>query len=162
MTEEGLSKIVRTVALLLTAPITVLGLYIIAHGHLTPGGGFQGGTVIATAIALMLVAFGSKRVKKAVGKEVLSATESLGLIAFIAIAFLGMGSTFFSNFLANAGGLLGMSIPSGANPGTINSAGTIPLMNFAVGIEVASALSLVLLLIYFSGEKEGKKGGGKK
>ncbi len=153
---SGLSQIVKTVSLVLFVPILTFGLYVVAHGHLTPGGGFQGGTVIATALALFLVAFGAKEFKRILGKDFLSAVESIGLLSFGALALLGLGTAFFANFLANSGGLFGKSVPVGANAGIFNSAGTIPLMNFAVGIEVASALSLVLLLMYLSEKGVGK------
>jgi len=151
----GLSKIVKTISFLMVVLVITFGLYIISHGHLTPGGGFQGGAVIATAVALLLVAFGAKKFNRTLGKEALYATECFGLLAFIALAFLGLNAAFFSNFLANQGGLFGMAIPSGPNPGVMDSAGTIPLMDFAIGIVVASALSLVLMLMYFS--REGVK-----
>ena len=52
-----MSKIVRTMARPLVLFILVYGLYIIMHGHLTPGGGFQGGAVFASGVAMMIVAF---------------------------------------------------------------------------------------------------------
>ena len=56
---SGMSRIVKTIASV-TFPLTMIyGLYIIAHGHLTPGGGFQGGAVVASSCALILVAYGS-------------------------------------------------------------------------------------------------------
>ncbi|MEM0360001.1 MAG: MnhB domain-containing protein [Candidatus Diapherotrites archaeon] len=158
---NGLSTIVRTVALILFVPVLVLGFYVIAHGHLTPGGGFQGGTIIATSLALVLVAFGGEHFKKAVSKETLKNLESIGLTVFIGAALLGLGATFFANFLANSGLLFGKSIGFGVNPGYINTSGTIAVMNFAVGTEVAVGLSLVLMLMFFSSDS-GMEGGEKK
>ncbi|MFH1234132.1 MAG: MnhB domain-containing protein [Candidatus Diapherotrites archaeon] len=154
---NGLSTIVRTVAVILLVPVLVTGLYVIAHGHITPGGGFQGGTVVATSLALMLVAFGGEAFSKAVSKGTLKTMESIGLTVFIGAALLGLGTTFFANFLANSGMLFGNSIGFGVNQGFIYTSGTIAVMNFAVGTEVAVGLSLVLMLMYFSDRKGEEK-----
>ena len=55
-----LSKIVRTVANQLILFIVIFGLYVILHGHITPGGGFQGGAVIVSGVVMLLVAFSSQ------------------------------------------------------------------------------------------------------
>ena len=151
---SGLSRIVKTIASVFIVPGLVFGAYIVAHGHLTPGGGFQGGTIIATSIALLLVAFGEKSFRRAVGKNALTVLESLALFGFIGIAFLGLQSSFFHNFLANSGSLFGQSVRFGVNAGNINTAGVIPLMNFMVGIEVASGLAIIVIAMYSNwGEK---------
>ena len=58
MNEEGLSPIVKIIAAMLFPFILIYSLYIIMHGHLTPGGGFQGGAIGASAVVLLVVAFG--------------------------------------------------------------------------------------------------------
>lgn len=152
---SGLSRIVKTIASVFIVPGIVFGAYIIAHGHLTPGGGFQGGTIIATSIALLIIAFGEKNFRKAIGKNALAILESLALSGFIGIAFLGLQSSFFNNFLANSGLLFGQSVLFGVNLGNINTAGVIPLMNFMVGIEVASGLTIIVIAMYSGwGEKK--------
>ena len=143
-----MSIIVRNIACMLVIPITVFGLYIILHGHLTPGGGFPGGAVMATLIALILIAFGKGFSGKLLRKDYLLGTESLGLLAFAALALLGLGATFFRNFLSNSGHLFGSDVLFGPNPGDLGTGGVIPLMNLAVGIEVFAALSLILLLMF--------------
>ncbi len=144
---RGMSRIVKTISFIIALPIIVFGLYVILHGHLTPGGGFPGGAIIATLAALFLVAFGRSGVKES-HKEFLSLLESLALVSFILLAFLGLGSTFFRNFWANTGNIFGKSISYGANSGYLPTAGTIPLMNMLVGIEVLAALSLIALVMY--------------
>jgi len=142
--ERGMSRIVKTVTCILSIPITIFGLYIILHGHLTPGGGFAGGAIIATLVALFLISFGSVKLPE----KSLSVLESLGLVAFIILAFIGLSTSFFHNFLANSNGLFGSSVSFGSNSGFLNTGGIIPLMNLAVGLEVFSALSLILLLMF--------------
>lgn len=139
-----MSKIIKTISLIILSPIIIFGLYIISHGHLTPGGGFQGGVIIASSIAIILVAFKDLKLSR----KLFSFFESLGLTFFITFAFLGLcKGTFFNNFLANSFKFLGKTIPFGVNQGYLNSGGVIPLMNLAVGTEVASALSIIIILM---------------
>jgi len=149
-----MSKIVRTITNILYSSILIFGFYVIMHGHLTPGGGFQGGAVVASGIALVLIAYGYDTVKNWIKKSNLSILESIGAVSFIGVAFLGIGTTFFYNFLANSGSLFGNPTVIGINPGDLNTAGALPLMSWAVGLKVLAGLgSIVLLMAY--GIKKG-------
>ncbi len=57
MTERspGMSMIVKTVTRWLKGPILLFGIYIVLYGHITPGGGFGGGVIIASAFILVMV-----------------------------------------------------------------------------------------------------------
>jgi len=152
-----MSKIVRTGASILYPFIVIFGLYVIMHGHLTPGGGFQGGAVIATGAALLLVAFSAGEISGMVRKSTLMGQETLGLLLFIGAGILGliMGAPFFANVLANSGMLFGQAVPPGPNPGELNTAGVLPIMNIAVGIEVWGGLAIVLMYLLSTVEGEG-------
>lgn len=143
----NMSRIVRSTANILLPFILVFGFYIIVHGHLTPGGGFQGGAVAATGIVLLLVAFSPETLGKLFTTGKMKSVEALGLLLFIITAFvaIAIGSTFFFNWLANGGFIFGESVAYGPNPGMLDTAGTIPLMNIAVGIEVIGAMGLIIL-----------------
>ncbi len=149
-----LSKIVRTMANQLMLFILVFGLYIIAHGHITPGGGFQGGAVIVSGIVMLLVAFSSQELKKSLSERLLSIVESSAAIIFAVLAFAGIGTVFFYNFLVGTPIFGGVPAP-GPGPGDIWTGGVIPLMNFAVGLKVIFGLSAVVLAIalFSSGEE---------
>ena len=157
-----MSKIVRTIAGV-TFPLSMIyGLYVIAHGHLTPGGGFQGGAVVASACAMVLVAFGSKWTLDKIKEKRLSVFESLGAIGFISLALLGLffGVAFFHNFLAGSDLLLGLfgTIPT-TGAANINTGGVLPFMNFAVGLKVIAGLFVIVLVMAyattsFKGEKK--------
>lgn len=142
-----MSKIVRFSADVLFGAILIFGFYIILHGHLTPGGGFQGGAVVATGAALVIVAYSYEEVLHMIKKAGLMLQESTGLVMFAGVALiaLGLGTTFFFNYLANSGLLFGMPVPFGPNPGELNTGGVLPLMNIAVGIEVWGGLAIVIL-----------------
>ena len=144
---KEMSKIVRTVASITYGFVIVFGLYIILHGHLTPGGGFQGGAIVASAFALLLVAYGSATIKDVIKEKNLSFLESTGAISFIGLAFLGLGFAFFYNLLANSGGLFGDVVPFGSNPGNLNTAGIIPLMNISVGLKVLAGIGSIVILM---------------
>lgn len=154
---KQMSKIVRTITNLVYGFIIIFGFYVIVHGHLTPGGGFQGGAIVASAFALLLVSYGSLITKKFLKKDFLSIMESSGLTMFIVLAFLGLGITFFYNFLANIGGWFGNTPVIGPNPGDMNTGGVIPLMNIAVGLEVLSALGVIVLVMASGAEFTKKK-----
>jgi energy-converting hydrogenase B subunit I len=141
-----LSKIVRTVANQLVLFILIFGLYVIAHGHLTPGGGFQGGAVVVSGVVMLLVAFSSHDLKKSLGERFLTIMESTGALIFAALGFAGLGTVFFYNFLVGSP-IFGRIPPTGPNPGDFWTAGFIPLMNFAVGLKVIAGLSAVILAI---------------
>ncbi len=154
---DGMSRIVRTMTTLIFGFIMVYGFYVIAHGHISPGGGFQGGAIVASAFALLLVTYGTNHIQSFLSKDLLSVLESTGLVLFITFAFLGLGTTFFYNFVSNSGGLFGSPATIGVNPGDLNTGGTIALMNMAVGLEVLAALGVIVLTMSVAAEALHKK-----
>ncbi|MCK5030564.1 MAG: hypothetical protein KAR64_03780 [Thermoplasmatales archaeon] len=157
---SGMSKIVKTISGIAFPFITIYGLYIIAHGHLTPGGGFQGGAIVASGCAMILVSYGSIWTMNRVREKNLSILESLGAVCFILLALLGLGfgTVFFNNFLVGTNSLFGVVPAVGSGLANINTGGIIPLMNFAVGLKVIAGLfGIVLVMAYASRTKEGKK-----
>ncbi len=137
------TELVQLVGRFLVAPVIVLGVYVVSHGHLTPGGGFQGGVVIATAAFVALLAGRRLQVSRLFGKELTEVTHSIGAGGFVAVgtATLGLGAAFLQNIL-----------PLGTT-GQLTSAGFIPIVNALVGLEVASAF--VLIVSEFLIEAEG-------
>ena len=130
----GTSNAVRVIGLALVGPVVLFGIYVVAHGHLTPGGGFQGGVVLATG-ALLVYLSGEFVTLRRVSPEILTDTaESTGAAGYVAVGLLGLaaGATFLENVL-----------PLG-QPGQLLSAGTIPLLNLVVGVEVAGGFVLLL------------------
>ncbi|MBN1389741.1 MAG: sodium:proton antiporter [Candidatus Thermoplasmatota archaeon] len=161
-----MSPIVKTITKIAFAPIFLFGSYIILHGHLTPGGGFQGGAIIGTLMALYLIAFGAVKWRK----KLLSIIESMGLLVFIGTAFLGLTSGyFFFNFIGGTGfPLFGEKLQTGelidgvffpSNNAPLLSSGTIAVMNISVGLEVIAGLTLIIVamgLFAFTGKEGGE------
>jgi energy-converting hydrogenase B subunit I len=151
----GMSIIVRTITRLVYGLALVFGFYVIMHGHLTPGGGFQGGAVVASAFALLLVAFGAAGVKGHLNRHLLQTLEEIGALAFLALGFVGIGSAFFYNLLANSGSLFGGAVvPIGPNAGVFNAGGTLPLMNWAVGLKVMTGIAAIVIAMLVGSRKE--------
>lgn len=139
-----MSKIVRTMTNFLIMFILLYGLYIIVHGHLTPGGGFQGGAVFASGVGLLIISFGSQSINKGLKEHHLSIIESSGALVFIGLAFGGMATLFFYNFLVGSP-IFGNIPATGSNAGDMWTAGVIPIMNIGVGLKVLAGLSAILL-----------------
>jgi multicomponent Na+:H+ antiporter subunit B len=128
------SDATRVLTLALVGPLVVFGLYIVAHGQLTPGGGFQGGVVLATAPLLVYLAGNLKKFKQITSHTLVEVAESVGAAGYLAIGFAGLilGGSYLRNVAA-----LGTT-------GMINSGGTIALINLATGLEVAAGFVLLL------------------
>ncbi len=122
--------------------ILVFGAYVIIHGHLTPGGGFQGGVAIIGAAALVYLAMGIRAFHRYVSLSSLTIADSLGALLFLLWAFLGLVYTgyFFGDFV---GKLWGDGVFR-----SLLSSGVIALMNISVGIKVlGGAGEMVVALI---------------
>ena len=92
---EGMTLIVKTVTRLTVGLILLFGIYIVLHGHLTPGGGFAGGVIIALAFIHLILAFGRRVAGKKMSLAAFSTLESLGALFFLTIALLGLLGGFF-------------------------------------------------------------------
>lgn len=141
---KGMTVIVKKTTQLICGIVFIYGIYIITHGHLTPGGGFAGGIVVAGSFILLILAYGSEflnLVKEETGSTFYENLAIL-IVLFLAVAGLLMGTkVFFMNFL-----------PRGV-AGELISAGMMPLYNIFVGIEVAaSILTIFLALVIFKEE----------
>lgn len=133
-----MSIIVKKVTQLVSGLMFLYGIYIITHGHLTPGGGFAGGAILAGSFILLVLAFGSDLLKLKKRKEGSSVVESMAIFAFLILGVMALfigTHVFFENYL-----------PAGT-VGNLISAGVIPLYNIFVGIEVGAALFTIFLAL---------------
>jgi multicomponent Na+:H+ antiporter subunit B len=125
------SEILMTGTDLLVPVIVFFGVYIFLNGHLSPGGGFQGGAVIASAVLLLFLAYPDYRLRHGI----LSAVESLSGAAYVFIGILGV---------ALAAGFLDARIMPLGHTGRMISAGAIPLIYTMVGLKVGTELAGIL------------------
>ena len=110
--------------------------YIILHGHLSPGGGFQGGILAVSVVVLLYLGYGYKVTKQALYPEAMRRLEGLALIIYVVLAMAGvvLAGQFCQNFAFNNGHI-----------GDLHSAGTIAFMDEAVAFNVVTG-SIVLAL----------------
>lgn len=130
--EPGVSEssvIVRSVARLVFPLAFTYGVYIFVHGHLTPGGGFQGGTIIASSVILIYLGFGRLNIPE----SLMTALESVAALCFIGLGCIGIFKG--GNFLWNAIGL--------GEAGTLLSAGILGPIYVVIGIKVGTELTSI-------------------
>lgn len=129
------------------AVILVYGVHVALHGHLTPGGGFQGGTIIAGALLLIYIGDGHGLWRRATQPAALDVAKALSAVAYALIGTAGLllGGAFLENVL-----------PLGRT-GDLLSSGTIALLNATVGLGVAAGMAL--LFHEFLGEVEAAEDG---
>jgi len=125
------SEIVSSGAQILAPFIAIFAAYIIMNGHLSAGGGFQGGAVIASGVLLMLLADPSHPINR----ELLGLIESAAGVLFVAVGIAGM--TFAGGFLDNR------VLPLGQF-GAFFSAGAIPILSVLLGVKVGCELSVII------------------
>ena len=130
--------IIKTAADVFTPIALVFGFYVILHGHLSPGGGFQGGVLVAAAVILIYLGYGYKEVSKKFNMDFIKKNEALGAILFTIFGLCGLlyGSVFFANVFTDIG-----------KPGDLISAGTIMFMNNSVGYKVLTGVGFLILLM---------------
>jgi multicomponent Na+:H+ antiporter subunit B len=129
------SEAIRLVSLVLVGPTLLLGWYLASHAQTSPSGGFQGGVVLATSFILIYLAGEFLVFKRISPADITDAVGAAGAGGFAAVgvAAVAMGLPYLSNFL-----------PLGSTPGAVSSSGTIALISFFVGIEVAAAFVLIV------------------
>ena len=150
------SSAVRFAALLLVGPTAVIGWWLATHAQANPSGGFQGGAILATALFLVYLSGDFIVFRRLSPAVLLDAAEAVGAAGFAAVGVtaVAMSLPYLYNYL-----------PLGTIPGAISSSGTIALISFLVGIEVAAAFILIIgelleqTLLRVEGGDVGKKGG---
>mgnify|MGYP001487091503 CR=1 FL=1 len=129
------SSAVRVVSLLLVGPTAVIGWWLATHAQANPSGGFQGGVILATAFFLVYLSGEFIVFRRLSPVALLDAAEAVGAGGFAAVGVtaLAMSLPYLYNYL-----------PLGTIPGAVSSSGTIALISFLVGIEVAAAFVLII------------------
>lgn len=126
---------VRVPALIFTGPTVLIGWWLASHAQTNPSGGFQGGITLASALVLVYLAGEFIAFRRLSPVALLDAVEAVGAggFAVIGLIALAMGLPYLDNF-----------VPLGTIPGAVSSGGTIPLISFFVGLEVAAAFVAII------------------
>ncbi|WP_269930976.1 hydrogen gas-evolving membrane-bound hydrogenase subunit E [Aminobacter sp. HY435] len=125
------SELVENGTVVILPLIFLFGGYVIMNGHLSAGGGFQGGAVVASGTMLLMLALPATRLNHGF----LSVTESLAGVVYVSIGILG---------LVFAAGFLDSHILPLGDFGTLISAGAIPVISALLGIKVGAELSVII------------------
>ncbi|MDX9800040.1 MAG: MnhB domain-containing protein [Spirochaetia bacterium] len=138
------TDILEVVSRKLAPFILLFGFYLLTYGHLSPGGGFQGGVTMASGIILMFLANRTSQVLEIFPMRAIHYTEAFGLLAFLltGIAGLILEKGFLSNFL-NVPGI-----------GAIQGGGTILILNVIIGLKVGAGITLICYYLFREKEKE--------
>jgi len=116
------SRIVKTISRTIIPFIFLFGIYMILFGHISPGGGFQGGVIVAMGVILAMVAYGEDIIERY--RSEISLIEILAVAFFILAGLFGIfiGKSYFSSFDA------------------------IWVLNIIIGVKVCSGIVLFFML----------------
>jgi multisubunit Na+/H+ antiporter MnhB subunit len=136
----GMTPIVKTVVRFAIGIIFMFGWYIIIYGHLTPGGGFAGGTILACGYVILTLAFGKELALRKMSDMAASIIDNTCALLFVGVAMIGFAfGYFFLNF------------PPHGTPFNLVSAGVIPLYNILIGLKVTSSLFAIFIALSIFG-----------
>src|SRR6056297_3962568 len=134
VSSKGLSFIVKRTLGIMTPFIALFGFYLISHGHLSPGGGFQGGVILAAISIIFSIVYGSAFDYRRYSPQTKTVLETVGALTFLGLGLAGI--VMEGAFLHNLGFLT-------AETGTLISAGSIPYINIGVGFKVGAGVAII-------------------
>lgn len=125
----------RLLVFLLVGIGVTFGFYVVVHGQITPGGGFQGGAFLASVPLLVYLAGGPDVLYRIVPRGLVAGAGAAGAALFAAVGLLGIGA---------GGAYLQNVLPLGPETSSIVSGGIIPLLSLASGLEVGAGFALLI------------------
>lgn len=139
------NPILKIIAFPVSVLMMCLGILTILGGHITPGGGFQGGAMIAGAFIFCLIVYGLKDNPFDFSHEFISSMESIGALGFVLLGLVGLfvSGSFLYNVGADIYGLVPAYISNIFSYPDPTNAGIVPYLNILVGIKVLVGLSAV-------------------
>ena len=139
--KAGMTSIVKTIARFAMGIIVIFGAYIVLYGHLTPGGGFAGGVILACGYIILTLSFGKDLSLRKLSDQGASIIDNSAALAFLVIGLLGFtGGYFFLNFLGHGERF------------ALFSSGIIPLCNIAIGLKVTASLFAIFIALSIFGK----------
>ncbi|OED29984.1 MnhB domain-containing protein [Methanosphaera sp. WGK6] len=126
------------------------GAMTILGGHITPGGGFQGGAIMAAGAILCILAYGLKDNPFNLSHERMSLIESCGALVYVLLGLCGLlySGSFLYNVGTNLYGLVPAGLSSMFNYPDALHAGIIPYLNIVIGLKVFIGLTTLVILFY--------------
>jgi energy-converting hydrogenase B subunit I len=141
------TPVLKLTALPVSIIMIALGIMTILGGHITPGGGFQGGAMIAGGIIFSILVYGIDGTPIKLSHKFINALESIGALAYVCLGLVGL--IFAGSFLYNVGADFYNIVPAYVTAifhyPDVTNAGIVPYLNLAVGLKVLVGLSTVVI-----------------
>ena len=148
------SMILKLISLPISIILICLGVMTILGGHITPGGGFQGGAMIASGIILSILVYGLGNSPLELSHAYIEVLESVGALGFVIFGLIGLfvGGFFLYNVGTDLFNIVPAAIQNVFHYPDVTNAGIIPYLNVFVGLKVFVGLSSIV--IAFAGFKK--------
>ena len=148
------SMILKLISLPISIILICLGIMTILGGHITPGGGFQGGAMIAGGIILSVLVYGIGNSPLELSHLYIEVLESVGALGFVIFGLIGLfvGGFYLYNVGTDLLNVVPQAIQSVLHYPDVTNAGIIPYLNIFVGLKVFAGLSSIA--IAFAGFKK--------
>ena len=148
------SMILKLISLPISIILICLGIMTILGGHITPGGGFQGGAMIASGIILSILVYGLGNSPLELSHTYIEVLESVGALGFVIFALIGLfvGGFYLYNVGTDVLNIVPAAIQNVFHYPDVTNAGIIPYLNIFVGLKVFVGLSSIV--IAFAGFKK--------
>ncbi|MBS3781746.1 MAG: Na(+)/H(+) antiporter subunit B [Candidatus Thermoplasmatota archaeon] len=131
-----MSTVVRKSSKIIAPFLFTYGAYLIIYGHLSPGGGFQGGVILAVGVVLLLTSHGYRLVRSTFRERLVKMIESSAALGIVILGLTGLiFNAFFYNYLR------------GGTIGTLFSGGTIVIFNILVGLKIGTGFTIVFYIL---------------
>ncbi|WP_456321202.1 Na(+)/H(+) antiporter subunit B [Palaeococcus sp. (in: euryarchaeotes)] len=131
-----MSLVVRTTTKFISPFLVAYAAYLMVYGHLSPGGGFQAGVILAVSVILLITSHGYKRVKKSFRFREVQTIEGISALSLVLLATVGV---FFGGFFYN--------FIRGGSFGALVSGGIVPLFNIGVALKVGAAFTFMFYML---------------
>lgn len=141
------SMILKIISLPISIILICLGIMTILGGHITPGGGFQGGAMIAAGIILSILVYGLGNSPLELSHTYIEVLESVGALGFVIFGLIGLfvGGFFLYNVGTDFLNIVPASIQNVFHYPDVTNAGIIPYLNIFVGLKVFVGLSSIVI-----------------
>ena len=148
------SIILKLISLPVSIILICLGIMTILGGHITPGGGFQGGAMIASGIILSVLVYGIGNSPLELSHLYIEVLESVGALGFVIFGLIGLfvGGFYLYNVGTDLLNVVPQAIQTVFHYPDVTNAGIIPYLNIFVGLKVFAGLSAIA--IAFAGFKK--------
>ena len=154
MIRDSKDIIVKTLARLLAPFIVLYALYVVMHGHHSPGGGFQGGVILAASFVLLVISHGLELTKKRMSEKLAGVISSVGVLIYAGIGLLCL---LLGGYYLDYGKLDELL---SVTPAKARSLGILGV-EIGVALAVMAVMCVIFFSIYTGGDSEEENGGEK-